>query len=441
MRIPWRILRSVFLFLVFLEIYFWIGSWVTQVGQYWGNVQQARQKNVYRILCIGESTTLVGGKDSYPSQLENILNQTGGGMQFQVINQGMAGVSTTTISQQLPQWLQRYRPDMVIAMIGILDPMQNQKQDTPQSLPAFVEKIKLYQLFKKLEQKAVVGLKEYVQRQERQIHPPVKENKVFTTEYDMFNDAMVQQPDDQKKLYFLINLVKADGRMDVAEVLYEKFLQNNKNDVINRWVIKQYGNLLVQRGEYDKFVRVMEYIPYDSWLFDWIKGYCHGEDHMERVRQTIERMVTQERVDPLVYGYVSACYEEGGHKDLADIYQDKMGLESSYYAPLTRRNYIAIKDILLSQDIQPVFVQYPMRNIRPLLSIFDNDPDRGKIIFVDNGPVFHEGVRQKSYEFYFLDKMSGDTGHATPEGNHLLAGNIAKAILGRIFLNNRVKSF
>ena len=43
----------------------------------------------YRIMCIGESTTALGGRDSYPSQLEEMLNQKSSERKFKVINKGV----------------------------------------------------------------------------------------------------------------------------------------------------------------------------------------------------------------------------------------------------------------------------------------------------------------------------------------------------------------
>jgi len=428
MKFPLRQIRAVLVFLLFLELFFWVGGWINQGLQYWGNMQHAREKGVYRIVCIGESLTMVGGQYSYPSQLQKILDQSSSSIHFEVINQGVGGAGSSILLQRMPQWLDNYHPDMVICMIGVIDGMQDKQPIAASSSPSFLKRIKLYWLFEKLKEKTDDALSNDLNKLKNRLHPQPPQPPLLT-EYDMFVNAMKLQSNNQRQLYFLINLAKASNRLDIAEFLYGKFLQNNTDDLIHHWVIKQYGDLLVQRKEYDKFVSVMEYIPYNSWLYDWIPGYCHGEEHMEKVRQTIERMVTQESVDPLVYADVYSCYEEGGRPDLAQIYLQKMGSQSSYYNPLTRKNYLTIKELLLSHNIQPVFVQYPMRDIRPLLSIFNDDPDKDKIIFVDNGPSFQQAVRESSYETYFVDRMAGDIGHATPQGNHLLASNIAQAIL------------
>ncbi len=75
----------------------------------------------YRILCIGESTTGEGGKYSYPRQLENILNRKINGVDFKIINRGIPGTDTTAILSGLKENLERYKPSIVIVMMGIND--------------------------------------------------------------------------------------------------------------------------------------------------------------------------------------------------------------------------------------------------------------------------------------------------------------------------------
>lgn len=71
----------------------------------------------YRILCLGESTT----ENQYPPYLEAILNQNAAGVKFKVIDQGMAATNSEYLLANLNDYLTRYRPDMVITMVGIND--------------------------------------------------------------------------------------------------------------------------------------------------------------------------------------------------------------------------------------------------------------------------------------------------------------------------------
>jgi len=78
-------------------------------------------QNEYRILCLGESTTALGDEDSYPSQLEQILNAPNGQKKFTVINEGIISTTTDYILGHLDQNLDKYKPQMVILMMGIND--------------------------------------------------------------------------------------------------------------------------------------------------------------------------------------------------------------------------------------------------------------------------------------------------------------------------------
>ncbi|MBT5093415.1 MAG: hypothetical protein HOM21_04185, partial [Halobacteriovoraceae bacterium] len=80
------------------------------------------QKNdEIRILCLGESTTALGGKDSYPRQLERILQERLRSKTIKVINLGSPNFHTDKILEKIPLWLEEYRPQIVISMMGIND--------------------------------------------------------------------------------------------------------------------------------------------------------------------------------------------------------------------------------------------------------------------------------------------------------------------------------
>ena len=101
-----------------------------------------------------------------------------------------------------------------------------------------------------------------------------------------------------------------------------------------------------------------------------------------------------------------------------------------YYDPTLCYNYRKLNDIVTKRRVKLLCVQYPMRSMEPLKRIFQ---DKNDIIFVDNEKVFKEAVKRDGYTEYFDDMFGGDFGHCTARGNHLLAENIAKAILKEYF--------
>jgi hypothetical protein len=80
------------------------------------------QENEVRILCIGESTTALGGSNSYPAQLQVLLNQNSpSNKTYTVINEGKPAASTDIVLKKINPLLVKYSPHYVITMLGIND--------------------------------------------------------------------------------------------------------------------------------------------------------------------------------------------------------------------------------------------------------------------------------------------------------------------------------
>ncbi|MCM2267414.1 MAG: tetratricopeptide repeat protein [Elusimicrobiales bacterium] len=94
------------------------GGAVLRAFQERANAAALGKKGVYRILCLGESTT----QGQYPLFLEAALNQGGAGRRFAVIDEGKGATDTAAILARAEALLDKYRPDMVVAMMGMNDP-------------------------------------------------------------------------------------------------------------------------------------------------------------------------------------------------------------------------------------------------------------------------------------------------------------------------------
>lgn len=78
----------------------------------------------YRIFCVGESTTCGIGSSNdalynYPHQLETILNKKFPGLHTQCFFDLDIGINTTENLIKLPAYIKRYRPNLVIFMVGM----------------------------------------------------------------------------------------------------------------------------------------------------------------------------------------------------------------------------------------------------------------------------------------------------------------------------------
>ncbi len=107
------------------------------------------ESNQFVILCVGESTTYCGDHSyAYPRQLGEILSEQYPERNFQVVNKGKPGCNTAYIAASLPDWLDKYRPDLVIAMMGINDSRQRLlSYDDAEQDPGFWKSLRVYKVF------------------------------------------------------------------------------------------------------------------------------------------------------------------------------------------------------------------------------------------------------------------------------------------------------
>lgn len=139
---------GLFLGIFLLEIGLRIGGFVLTRIQEKANLDSLKERGEFVIMCLGESTTALGGNFSYPRQLQRILNEADIGLRFTVINKGIAGTNTTMISNLLEQNLNRYQPDLVLAMIGINDSGPNRAivDTSPEPMRRFLRNLRVYKL-------------------------------------------------------------------------------------------------------------------------------------------------------------------------------------------------------------------------------------------------------------------------------------------------------
>lgn len=80
-----------------------------------------RTKNTFNILCLGDSFTQgtgAGTEDSYPKQLERLLQQNIN-KNIIVANNGMSGNTSSLLLNNLEKEINKYNPRLIIVMVGI----------------------------------------------------------------------------------------------------------------------------------------------------------------------------------------------------------------------------------------------------------------------------------------------------------------------------------
>lgn len=98
--------------------------------------RQARHRladeGVFRIACVGESTTRGIGDNSWPQALaDRLRTRSAGRLDVDVVNLGQPGSHSGQLAANIDAWLDLYQPDVVITMIGVNDDLNLLVSETP----------------------------------------------------------------------------------------------------------------------------------------------------------------------------------------------------------------------------------------------------------------------------------------------------------------------
>ncbi len=401
------IIFGLFLSIVLLEIGLQIGGFVYLTLQEHANKLSLRQTGNYRILCLGESVTAMGGENSYPRKLEEILNQRNNiGVKFTVINKGIPGADTGVIVSQLEYNLNKYKPDMVITMMGENDGV-NTKDYADSSIRQSVSYFKALKIYK-----LINVLSQYFFN---------KANEIMLLKIGRNKENNLNAVNNSWQL----------GNVKEEETLVKYRGMNLKNEGIKGELGWQYWN----KGEYDKAEKILKEIlavnPKCFMAYAELGRQYWSQGKYAEAEEILKRGININPINDKLYGGLAICYNEQGKNKSAEEYFEKAKrLSSKYYNPVTLHNYQKLKEIVIKRELTLVCIQSPLRSINSLKQMIGTHKG---IFFVDNETVFKEAIKQGKYADYFKDMCAGDSGHCTPKGNRLLAQQIANVILRECF--------
>jgi len=472
------ILLGVFICIILLEIGLRISGFIILFRQEQKNrsvLKEFKDSRMYRIMCLGGSTTADGGKYSYPSQLEDILNKGDMEIEFRVINKGICGADSALILSKLRENLRRYKPDMVITMIGA-----NDNYDTVSYDASLKSRIKL--IFKnfrvyKLAKLIFIPFENKFQQTKKFTFAPLNSKHLdgFTNAKNLISENIPKKNSDffedsaccSSDVIDKFMIYSAQQNFDKAEKLLIDAIRTCPDCRGNYFMlgdfyffyIKEYklGESLIKealsifpddtrlmyelgvfysnQNKYSQaeelFKEIIQINPlYKDPYGELITIYRKQKD-LNKLQKLCEFIIDLNIERDYLYGLVATIYDELGKYEMAEEYYKKANdVRLKYYKPVTRYNYQKIRDIVINQGLTLVCIQYPIRNIKPLKKLLK---DTAKINFVDSKEVFKEAVRNKGYDYYFYDNFAGEFGHCTPKGNRLLAGNVANVILKEYF--------
>jgi len=443
---------SILVVLILLELGLRVGGSIFVLFQDYKNNDGIKDSQTYKILCLGESSTALGGKYSYPNQLEKILNEKRPDVKFKIINKGIPGVTSSYILSKLDGYLIQYKPDMVVVMMGIndfADDREEFRESYDVKLKDFFSDMRIYKLYKLLKGSIVKKFK-------------IGESKKFTKKQEFMYKRILEDVSEEFGPFYETGWgLMAEEKFGEAEKLFRKVWQDFPDDVNAYINLALCLNFAGNVGEAETILKQgLIKFPANSNVH-----YTLGQIYIfhKRWKEAVEVLVQAKSLDSgnndinmaLGWSYLKngeslkaenlyksnasfykshdfykamkLYYEMQNDQPMADRYlKESQKAKVGTYNPITKFNYNILKEKVLKSSIKLVCVQYPRREARLLKKLLNNDKN---ITYIDNESIFDTAVKSEGYEAIFMNNFAGDFGHCTPEGNRLLAQNIAEAIL------------
>lgn len=429
------------------------------------NLESVKRNGEYRILCLGESTT----QNQYPQFLERILNRQNIGVRFSVIDKGVAGTNTSEIVGNAEAYLEEYRPQMVVAMMGINDEGLHIPFEAATASKAvlFVRSLRIYKIVRflglrlrtKVEELGSYGpgkkraeirsagpddaaspvqdrVKEAPKFDPKNDRDPIEmglgyeRQGQYAQAEDSFKKAIALDPENVEGYVQLGELYRQQQKFLLAEDFLQKAVARRPEDPQVHLVLGQfYQNQKKFSQTETAYKRAVELSPKIIATHVTLAYFYQDQGRLSEAEMLYKKANALSPDNDRIIRALSLLYEQMGEPELAREYAQKA--KKWRFKPLTERNYRRLKDILDNRKIKLVCVGYPTCSADPLRKIFEKDEN---VILVDNEKVFMSVLKGGSYYGeYFTDRFGGSFGHCTQKGNRLLAQNIADVILKEVF--------
>jgi len=331
-------------FAVLLEAGLRLGGFIMQSRQEYKNKLSLRQKDHYRIMCLGDSST----QGQYPRFLVDVLNNRNCGMKFSVIDKGQAGATPASIIGDIETDLNEYRPDMVVVMMGCYDigAQVSYPAEASPGILQFIRSLRIYKLARLLWLHLVtdakgrrsglfdLGVHEiYAAPENAQPGKDmayVERGLAHFTQGDLsqaeecYLKALELNPKNDKAYVELGWLYRKRGQTLRAEEYYKKALElNPRNDM----AYLEFGRIYHERGfplQAEKyFKKAIEFNPGNDLAFFESGLLCYEQRQFPLAENFLKKAIDLNPGNHQAYYELGRMYYEQGYYATAEEFLDK----------------------------------------------------------------------------------------------------------------------
>lgn len=328
-----------------LELGLRLGSYIYVSLQEFRNRKAISGEGTYRIMCLGDSVTVVGGEHAYPFQLEKILNKRQDKINFSVVNKGVTGATTGIILSQLEKNINKYRPHMIMIMAGLTDgwrrlPYGNIPVDGKSRLKIF----RLARLFwhNILSRFSEDNFLKEIKNENNQTQKYLKSAEYFKAhaQYDktveFLKKAIERKPLNDEGYFLLGKMYMELGEFSKGEILLEKAI---KKRIASS---KIYFILGLIYEEQDKFkdaeemlIRALEINPADTQAYLALGMMYLEKEEYDKSEEILKKGIVIKPHAWELYLMLAMIYRKKGEFDkLREILESKAGNNSEVLCEL-----------------------------------------------------------------------------------------------------------
>ncbi len=414
------------------------------------NLPRAADEGAFRVLCLGESTTaeLFADKKTlaWPSMLQRMLNERSRvGKRYRVYNAAMPGLITSQVVADLDQQLARFRPHVVVTMIGINDRHLQIRYTGARGQDAgiFWRNIRVFQLVRWL-----VSAYGEPRRSKTPMAPPVGPGDAAVTERLVREATRFIEGGRQ---------LEAERHLQVAATRHPGPAASAANELYNRNSDGKERALVIRIG---LLKCELEQADIDTLLHfsdDLVNGLVpKGDEALSHRALDIfvafhasGRPVTPAAVSHFASVYAHVKKRHPGMDRILALQRTTKNRSTPYQN--TAFHYRAVADKLRKRGTTYVAMAYPRTNVDAIRAVFARreeqrfnafydslqaeypplklKPEYRDVIIVGNHDNFQRELERRGWDALFEDSFGVSFGHTTTRGHRLIADNLSKTIL------------